>query len=310
VDSPPRRIRIEVCNMCQLKCPLCATPARKKDPGVVGWGYLKFEKFKDLIEKNPFIEEIEMSWLGEIFFNPDLSKIIKYSFKKGIALTANGGVNFNYVSQETLRDLVKYKVRSICVAIDGASQKTYSMYRVGGDIRKVISNIMVINKYKKQYNSYFPVCFWQFIIFGHNEHEILVAKKLSEKLGMKFYTKTSWDPRYSPVRDWQSVKKAVGKDFVVRNVNAVFYGKDEINKKCKALWEEPVINWNGDLFGCCENVSMSCGNVFENGLLETLNSEKFKYMKDMIEGKKPPNENIVCTQCPIFKNRNKRMAKK
>ena len=301
----PTKIRFEACNMCQLKCRSCETPGRKKNPGIVGWGYLKFKDFRELLEKNPSIKEVNLSWLGEIFLSPDLGKIIRYSFKKGIILRADGGVNLNNVSQDMLESLVKYRFVSMMVAIDGASPETYSKYRQGGDFKKVISNIMTINKYKKQYRSDFPVLSWQFIVFGHNEHEIPKARKLAKKLGMRFFTKISWDQSSFPIKDRDLVSRATGKDVVSREEYAAEHGKDYMDEVCRQLWEEPVINWDGNLFGCCKNNRVSFGNVFDSGLKEALRSEQYLYMKNMILEKEPPSTSIICAKCPVYKNRKK-----
>ena len=72
------------------------------------------------------------------------------------------------------------------VSLDGASQETYEIYRVGGAFERVINNIKAINAYKKQYKSAVPILLWQFVAFGHNEHEIAKAKTLATRLGMHF----------------------------------------------------------------------------------------------------------------------------
>lgn len=303
-----QRIRFEICSRCQLACPLCDASRRAQAPGIIGWGYLKFEKFKKFLDKNPLVKEIGLSWLGEIFLNPDIGKILKYAFEKGVVLDADGGVNLNSVSDDILRDLVKYKVASITVAIDGASQGTYVKYRRRGNFRKVIKNIMTINKYKRQYCSKLPVLSWQFIIFGHNEHEIPIARKLAAKLGMNFFTKLSWDKNFSPVRDPEFVKRATGSDFVSRKEYAFQSGEDYMDRVCHDLWDKPVINWDGNLFGCCKNKSVSFGNVFNSGLESALKGEQYRYMKEMLLGEKPPRADIVCTKCPVFKNRKKQVG--
>ena len=80
----PTQIKLDICNMCQLNCAACWM---RKDEELVnkeagGFGYVPFETFKDFIDKHPFIKQIELSHNGEIFLNPDLEDIIRYSYKK------------------------------------------------------------------------------------------------------------------------------------------------------------------------------------------------------------------------------------
>ena len=98
--------------------------------------------------------------------------MLRFAFERKVVTHADNGANLNFVSEEALEALVKYPLRSITCSIDGASPETYEKYRVRGNFDKVIANIRRINEYKRQYKSGFAMLNWQFIIFGHNEHEI------------------------------------------------------------------------------------------------------------------------------------------
>ena len=148
----PRNLRLECSSHCQLRCPSCPTTTGHIHP-VIGSGFLKFDDFKKLVDENTFIRSIELSNYGEIFLNPDFIKILEYSYKHGIRLSANNGVNLNGIKEEIPEALVKYEFRSISCSIDGTSQETYKIYRVRGNFDNVIHNIKKINYYKNLYNS-------------------------------------------------------------------------------------------------------------------------------------------------------------
>jgi hypothetical protein len=103
------RISIDASTICQLHCPECPTTKGIIKTGIVGSGFLKYENYKTIIERNTGIKQIELSNWGEIFLNPEIESIIEYSFLKGIKLTAGNGTNFNNVDDSTLESLVKYK---------------------------------------------------------------------------------------------------------------------------------------------------------------------------------------------------------
>ena len=295
-----KSVRLEASSVCQLKCPLCATSQDINKKGVVGWGFLEFKNFKKFVDNNPQIKNIELSNWGEILLNPQLKDIIRYAYEKNINLTVSNGVNLNDVDDELLESLVKYKIKFLSISIDGATNSVYKIYRVGGDLNKVIKNIKKINYYKKKYNSKFPRLQWQFIVFGHNEHEIPLAKKLAKQLGMEFYPKLNWDPVYSPVKNKKFVKKQIGLNSVSRQE---FRNKNqrEYMLPCYQLWISPQINWDGKLLGCCMNTYSDFGNVFEEGLSKCLNSERYIYAKKMLLGKKKAREDIPCSICPIYR---------
>lgn len=305
------KVRIDASTICQLNCHRC--PSKISDENnlvnIIGKGFLGYSQFKGFIDQNPNIKWIELSNWGEIFLNPELSKIMKYAYENDVLLTANVGANLNSVSEETLEDLVKYKFKQIVMSIDGASQKTYQLYRVGGDLRKVIRNIKTINKFKKQYNSEFPNLIWKFIVFGHNEHEIPEVKKLAKSLGVRLIFDHNIDPNYSPIRDFEFVNKETGLNYV----SSKHYEIDPNSRKlvfCQQLWDSPQINYNGDLLGCCANQVRSFGNVFDEGLDNCLNSDDYKRMKKLVLGSDVSLEGLPCKNCSVFKTLDKIRLKK
>ncbi|MBI2134870.1 radical SAM protein [Candidatus Woesearchaeota archaeon] len=129
---------LEASSICQLKCPVCPTGKGLTKNEAVGWGYLKFNNFKKFVDQNPNVKNIELSHWGEIFLNPELKEIIKYAYDKKINISASIGVNLNSVREDLIEDLVKYKFKHLLVSIDGASNDTYKIYRIGGDFDRVI----------------------------------------------------------------------------------------------------------------------------------------------------------------------------
>jgi MoaA/NifB/PqqE/SkfB family radical SAM enzyme len=123
-----------------------------------------------------------------MFLNPGLLQIIEYGFRKGIAMSADSGVNLNFVREGVLEGLVKYRFRSLLCSIDGATPETYRIYRVGGNFERVIKHIQEMYHYKKLYQSEYPKLSWQFVVFGHNEHEIPLAREMANSLNMSFIT--------------------------------------------------------------------------------------------------------------------------
>lgn len=292
-------VRIDASTVCQLRCPVCPTSSGHNKKGIVGWGFLKADNFIKIMEENPRISRVELSNWGEIFLNPELGRIIEYACKKNIKLTASNGSNLNTVSEVTLENMVKYKFNLLSISLDGASSETYGIYRRGGNFERVLSNIRTINSFKKKYGSEYPRLRWQFIIFGHNEHEITKARDMARELNMEFYPKLNLDSNYSPVKDKESVKRASGLRYITRE-DFRLKKKKEYALPCKQLWLSPQINWDGKLLGCCMNIYSDFGNVFESGLSNCINGEKYVYAKRLLMGKEKVRDDIPCIQCDIY----------
>jgi len=268
----------------------------------MGLGYLKFEDYKNFIDANK-VARVELSNNGEIFLNPELYDIIKYSYQSNIRLTAINGVNGNYIDDNVLEGLVKYRFSSITFSIDGASQDTYVQYRVNGNFDKVINNIKRINYYKAKYNSPYPEMVWKFILFGHNLHEISKARSMAKDLNMFFMLAENWFPWFFPIdeADMPFVNEQLDKNLT--NIPSELYLYLLPERICPELWTMPAINWDGRLFGCCVNKERAFNtNVFEVGLINALNHPDFLYAKKMVMGKVPPKAGNPCTYCGMFKD--------
>jgi MoaA/NifB/PqqE/SkfB family radical SAM enzyme len=296
-------VRLEVCSKCQLKCPACPT-AKGETRNVVGWGNLTLESFQRFIKHNPRIGHIEISNWGEVFLNPELGAIIKCAYESGIELTANNGVNFNSVRDDVLATLVKYRFRSMTIAIDGATPESYRDYRKGGDLSRVLANIEKLNNYKQQYRSRYPILTWQFVIFGHNEHELAQARAMAASLDMKFSVKLNaegWGPQYSPVKDREMVRAQSGFGIATITEFREKYGREYL-VPCQDMWLLPQVNWDGKLLGCCVNQWGDYGNVFDSSLDEALASEKYTYTQRMLLGEVPARSDSPCVHCHLYRN--------
>jgi len=302
----PRLARLDASTICQLKCPSCptATGATGRKLGV---GTLKFEDFKGFIRHNPHVSHIELSNWGEVFLNKDLIRILTYAYRHNVCLYIANGANMNNIREDVSEALVKYKLRRITCSIDGASQETYVQYRIKGNFDQVIENIKAINRWKAKYRSPYPQLKWQFVAFGHNEHEITKAREMAQALDMSFFLKLSWAdlydlPDFSPVKDKKLVGKETGLGVASRKEYMAQYGQDYVERTCCwDMWNAPQVNYDGRMLGCPINYWGDYGNVFDMGLDACLNGEKMSYARDMLMGKREAQESIPCTTCKVYR---------
>ncbi len=237
------------------------------------------------MDLNPAVDAIELSNCGEVFLNPQLLQILEYAHDKGVSIKLGNGVNLNHVKDEVLEGLVKFQVQTMTCSIDGASAQTYRTYRIGGNFEVVIQNIEKINANKRRYQSDLPQLCRQFVVFGHNEHEIPVAREMAARLGMVFCTKLTWDSKFSLIRDKAFVRSQTGDESTTREEYEAAHGEKYLSGICHQLWDEPQINWNGKVLGCCRNFWGDFGsNAFSEGLIESINNERMAYAREMLSG--------------------------
>ncbi len=287
---------IDFSTICQLRCKECSTSKGITHNGIVGRGQFSLSSFKVFLYNNPQIRRIEMSNWGEIFLNKEIKDIIRFAYEKGVQLYCGNGTNFNYVEEEVLEYLAKYKVQYLNISIDGATQETYEKYRTNGNLNKVFANIERLNYYKDLYASEFPKLSWQFIIFGHNEHEIPLVKQLCKKYNMVFNPKLNYST-FSPVINKEFVRRESGLGVADRNEYKELH-KSEYKVPCYQCFSSPQINWNGDILGCCVNKWKVMGNVLETNISEWEQSEYYQKLKDILFEGEEPKEDYPCFHCP------------
>ena len=292
------KLSVEFCSACQLRCVECSTSKGVVENGAVGTGYLTEDSFRAILEQCDQLRAVEGSNWGEIFLNPELVPIMAYAHCQGVRLTAGNGVNFNDVSEDVLNALVKYEFAYLNISIDGASQGTYEQYRVGGNFSQVMRNIDRLNDLKRKHNTDRPRLAWQFIVFGHNEHEISKAQQLSLEKDMIFSPRLNHSD-FSPIRDHDQVKNDTGLNATTRSEYLRKYGY-HYKRPCCQLWHSPQVNWDGKLLGCCVNKWGDYGNVLNDGLDVCIKGHNYAVAKASLEGKEAPLSGLPCLKCPTF----------
>ena len=285
----PWRVRIDICTLCQLRCRDC----HMRDPGeaTMGYGYIPAETFKNFIDDNPFILSIEISNNGEPLIHPQLHEMITYAYEHHVEISIWNGTNFNDVSDEVLEDLVRYQVRLLNIALDGACQKTYEVYRRNGNFNKVIHNIRKINQLKDKYHSEYPHMTWQFVMMKHNYHEMDMARQMAAELGMTIQFRDSWNA------DERAAVAALSAD---RKQAKLLLDADHntFQTYCSDLLFHPQINWDGRLLGCCQIYKSDWNmNAFDSGFLTVVNSDTYRKTLASILEISPVTADIPCRTC-------------
>jgi hypothetical protein len=270
---------------------------------VLGAGHLKLADFEALLDANPEIQHVELSNYGEMFLNPRLAEILEAAHRRKVVVSGNNGVNLNFAREDALEAVVRYRVRALTCSIDGASQATYALYRRNGNLENVLSNIDRILEFKKRFGTAFPMLYWQFVVFGHNEHELETARAMAAARGMEFVPRLSWDTEHSPLRNPELVTIQTGIGAASREEYKEKKGTDYTRDICYQLWQAPVVNWDGKLLGCCVNYWGDFGgNVFADGLANSARNPKMQSARKMLMGESPAVPDVPCTTCDQFRS--------
>jgi MoaA/NifB/PqqE/SkfB family radical SAM enzyme len=292
----PRSILVEPTNVCNLKCPLCPTPfAMKREKG-----FMKYEDFKEIVDElSGFVKQINMNFAGEPLMNEDIGKMVAYTRQNGIKtyISTNGTfLDRHYMDLIGNLDLID-------VAIDGATEESYSKYRIGGEFSQVLENARMLCQAKKKMGAVRPYIRLQYIVFKHNEHETEDIVRLGEEIGFdavvlktaSLGTNVSKETRLK-----RGSRYLPDKEKYRRYTVDVDKGEVKIkNEKWVCSWvAKSVILWNGDVTTCCYdfNGRHVIGNVFKDGGFKNIwKGLKYrKYRKGIIKKELP-----LCINCSL-----------
>ncbi len=293
----PKSVGLEPTSVCNLSCPKCPARSVNQHPEK---GFMALNDYRDFLTRYPVIRKVYLRGRGELFLHENLAEMIQFAAERGIAITIANGTNLNDATDEALEAVVRFGVKAVRCAVDGATRRTYEKYRVGGDLRKVIRNIKRINELKHKYCSPFPLLIFQFIPMACNIHEIDQAALLAQMLKMKFEIRLNRFPeKLSPV-EREKIRRYAGyadRAEYLHKTKCHFF-----RQLCPQPWISPRITWDGRIIGCtCNNdFGYFPGNVFTDDLRESLNSEALIYAREMLMGKKPPRKDVPCCHCDCY----------
>ena len=294
VRISPQQVRLDICTLCQLDCVSCYM--RRDERQTTGLGYVQPEQFEDFLRREPQIHSLEISNSGEPFLHPRLHEIMEIAHRHGVTLTCYNGTNFNHVADQVLEDMVRWEMPEVTVALDGASQETYAVYRRNGQFDRVIENIRKLNAIKKAAHSALPRLTWQFVVMSHNYDDIPRAEEMAKELEMDIAFHDTWS---APER------KKLRRMLEERGVSAkaadaeVAEHKNDFDAYCMELLTHPQINWDGRLLGCCQIYRSDWGmNAFETSLTEIMNSPVYREtVLALLKGEALPYDGVPCFTC-------------
>ncbi len=294
---------IDICNVCNLRCPLCPTGnttiARTQ-------AMLSFEQYKALFDKiKEYALVVSLYNHGEPLLNPDVFSIIEHTLQNRVG--TNISSNFNWPHPVDINDFVRSGLDYVTVSLDGVTQETYEQYRVRGDVAEVFENMKRLLSAKKALKSKTPFVEWQFIVFKHNEHEIDKARKLAEEIGVDLLRFVSPGVPPEDMHDLQIQEKWMPENplYWERNPKIVEEQGYVFDKPCFYLYRSMFIYPGGGVTPCCfaHDQKQDFGNLNNSAVSEIWNNKTYRSAR-MLFSKSPPTDSrveTICDKCTVFR---------
>lgn len=281
MNAKPVSASIEPANYCNLSCPHCPTGRKlieKTDKR------LSISDFKEYLDKLlPELMYLNLYFQGEPFLNKDLPEMIRYASDNGVFTCVS--TNAIALTEDMVRRLSESGIGRLIICLDGANEKSYSTYRVGGDFNRVVQAIKFSVKYKLPLEV-------QCLLLSTTEKEIDEIKSLCKELGVNRLV----------------FKKAqFYDDFLVpENPKYLRYKRDKAGKlmpkaklknKCWRLFSTIVIDVDGNVPACCfdKSAKYSFGNLKTSNLRDVWQGDKaVRFRKTILKNRKSID---ICNNC-------------
>ncbi|MCP3924052.1 MAG: radical SAM protein [Desulfobacterales bacterium] len=289
-QTKPTQVILETTNRCNLNCPFCLVgmqnELQKKHGNTAHelmsreMGTMSMETF-DRVRKELKIFGIKKVYLhfqGEPFLNkltPDFAEQLK-SDGMYVGVFTNGQA----FTDKMINKIANVEIDLIRFSVDGASEETYGVNRVGGKFSNVLKNMEKVSAAHKGKKTRIE---WQFLPLKNNEHEVETARSLAKQISVHFFTKgfRETDPNLTPTNKE--------------------YRSKFMKKPCKDIYKQLGFYWNGDVVPCCYDVDGKevMGNIMNHDLENIWNNSKYnKFRKDVDEYlKQPEKEPDICKTC-------------
>ena len=248
--SLPFVLRIEPCNLCNLRCPLCAC-GNNTDPRPKGFMTMAdYERILEAHKKTVMI--VRLDGMGEPTLHGEMFEMVRLAKSYGMSVTVH--TNMNTDACEEVEDFIDSGLDRLVVGIDGVTQGTYERYRVGGDLALVVDRTKRLITAKKKHRKKRPIVEVQLIDFDFNRAEQGEMRRLVRQWGADVFTlvapdQTTKNAKVDPARPrrclWLWCVVTVGWDLNFRScTNAWSLAWPRLNMRdvpSRELWKHELM---------------------------------------------------------------------
>jgi MoaA/NifB/PqqE/SkfB family radical SAM enzyme len=306
LKSNPTTYVLGLTNICNLRCPLCITGLRRQQKQKK---FMDFESAKKIIEKvKDHAICVQLYKWGESLLHRDFVRILRMAKESGMFTQLSTNLNINY-DKDLFYALVDAPLDQMMVSFDGLTQETYSRYRVGGDLAKVIENVKLLSKIKKERKSHYPVIDLQFLTNRYNSDEVSALMRDFRDIGADFaFTAETIMPfkcnDKGLARQWLT-------DAEIENRKYIDVDSWTLYNVCAFLYKFMIVEQDGSIPPCCYTTDPADDfSVFDESktINEIFNSDRFVRARRLFSDPSAGTDEVVCAQCSVLRSYREKRA--
>lgn len=265
----PTHVLIEPASICNLRCVMCYQMDNKftgddikKNSNKEMMGKMDLELFKKVIDEcsKEGAGAISIGSRGEPMINTKFIDMVNYLRDKkfyDIKINSNGSA----ITEKISHAILQSDINILVISCDANDPDLYSKIRRGGNFKRLLKNIDLINRIRKSdyKNSKLEIRI-SGVYFHPDQNENDFYNFWKDKVDTVSYVKVQnrWDTYNNP--------KIIEK-----------------NNPCDFLWEKLYVWWDGTTNPCDEDYLslLSPGNVNNNSIKDIWNSKKFNDLREL-----------------------------
>lgn len=265
---------IELTNRCNLRCPECLSGSGLMNRGT---GFMSAGLFDLLVEQlGSYMINTMFYFQGESMLHPRFFEFLEKARRMGVIISTNG----HFIDRESAGRLADSGARKIIVSLDGITDDTYSAYRRGGDVARVMEGILLLGeKCAKRRGA--PELVIQVLVNSYNESEIDDIKRFAK--GAKARVTLKSMQLLSPAEGHYLLPSEPGFRRYESSGNSIKWRRGVTNH-CFRLWTNPVITWDGRVVPCCfdKDADYEMGNLNDAAFKEIWYGEKYNRFREKL----------------------------
>lgn len=216
------QVHLGLTTRCNLQCPFCARTYEKNRWFGKGNIDLDINYYKNFISSCDIKQILLCGNYGDPIFYPQLFELIKFAKSYNIIIKMHtNGSGHNDTWWKELSSILTKQDR-IFFSIDGI-EENFTTYRIGASWSKIIRHINIVSSFSSR-----PRLVWKYILFKYNEHTVLDAIAIAQKLGMDqfllnspFYAENEKD-KWAPTKDIQNYIIPENYEIITESKDAIY----------------------------------------------------------------------------------------
>ena len=245
-------INFELWNECNAQCTFCRTedgviydqnPAPQAKASL-DKGKMPLEMYQDIIEQVKDHLLLAVLYVnGEPLMYKDLYKALKFASDRGVATLIS--TNGELLTENNIKRLLESGLDFIKIAISGFSQDIFTVQHRNCHIEAIKENLKSLARLRDE-GHYKIIVMLDYIYYEYNSHEYAQAFKFGQELGFL-------------------VNRRPGNLYRLAEEHPALALREKPREKpslpvkdlCDWPWKVMTVNWNGEIFPCCDYVMWS-----------------------------------------------------